>query len=859
MDTTLVARMREIVDNCLGDEVAYCQAACPMHTDVKRYIGLIAAGDERRALEVIREQLFLPATLGRICAHPCEAACKRNELHSAMSIAALKRYVADAHDDSSLWDTSTAPPRSESVGVIGAGPAGGQAAIDLARAGVHVTIYERLPVVGGMLRVGIPSYRLPREIIDFEYRYLRELGVTIQTGVEVGRDVTIEQLRERHDAVVIAVGAHRGVVIPVPGHDLEGVYNAVDFLREVSLTGRFSSPLGNQLVVIGGGNVALDTVRSARRLGVDDVHLVMLEGDKREAPAHDWEIDEALEEGIHVHYRWGTHAIGGSRRVECIELKRCLSLFDEEGRFQPSYDEGVRETLPVSSVIFAVGQATDNGCAPLLETTFGGRFVVDETTLQTVDKRVVVAGDASGHATIAVEAMAEGRKAATTLLRLFDHHDLLADRERERAYTSRLETEIPADAPCRERVVSRRRTPDERVLDFDEYDLGLTRDQAKHEAEGCLQCECLKCMQECEMLGDFTECPKYLFEEILAAEEIAPVVPYSCNMCRQCTLACPKEFDMQGIFGQMRTELVSENGGKSPMKGHGAIDMHQMLSFSKPFNTTVAAPEGVTKRVFIPGCALSNHSPDGVGQIFDHLQERLGYTGAILKCCGKPTKAIGQYQLFQERYAALQGEIDRLGADEIIVACQSCFLNMSTYSPKQRVRSLWEVLPEIGLPEGAVGKALGSDIVFAIHDSCSTRDRRGIHDGVRWIMRALGYATEEPPHTRETARCCGFGGMVVPANPELATRVMNRRTAEVKSDYMVTYCAACRESMVKGGKHAAHLLDLIFEGAKIGPDDFVGVPSTPLKPWLNRYRAKKALEAAGERHDKAWRSAKVHA
>lgn len=248
-----------------------------------------------------------------------------------------------------------------------------------------------------------------------------------------------------------------------------------------------------------------------------------------------------------------------------------------------------------------------------------------------------------------------------------------------------------------------------------------------------------------------------------------------------------------------------------------------------------------TKRVFIPGCSLPSYSPVLVEKTLEYLKEKLPGTGSILKCCGKPTKALGQVSKFKERYGQLQAEIDKLGAEEIIVACQSCFITMSQYSPNQKVTSLWALLPKIGLPERARGIGKNSDIVFAIHDSCPTRDRQDIHDGIRWIINQLGYKVEEPPHTKENTRCCGFCGMVVPANPELALRVMKRRTSEVGSDYMVTYCAACRESMIKGGKKAVHILDLIFGGPWTSKSEFPGVPGSPITSWANRYKSKQAI------------------
>lgn len=248
-----------------------------------------------------------------------------------------------------------------------------------------------------------------------------------------------------------------------------------------------------------------------------------------------------------------------------------------------------------------------------------------------------------------------------------------------------------------------------------------------------------------------------------------------------------------------------------------------------------------TKRVFVPGCSLPSYHPEIVQKTLAYLQEKLPGTGAILKCCGKPTKALGQIDKFKTRYGQFQADVDRLNAEEIIVACQSCYKTMTIYSKAQKVISLWELIPLIGLPDGAKGKGKNSDIVFVIHDSCPTREETGIHDGIRWILDELGYRYQEPPHTRENTQCCGFGGMVVPANPSLAQRVMDRRTAEMQSDYVVAYCAACRESMVKANKKAVHILELIFDNVKMSTSTFNGLASSPIESWKNRYKSKKLI------------------
>ncbi len=844
----ILEKMKDIAEGCMGEAAAYCVAACPMHTDARGYVGLIGEGKYEEALKRVRETLFLPATLGRICAHPCEDKCKRGETKNPLSIAALKRFVADRCDAEGLWDLTVAPEKPQRIAIIGAGPAGAQAALDLRRKGYKVTVFERLGMVGGMLRVGIPEYRLPREIIDREYSLLEKIGVEFKLGVEIGRDISFENLRSDYDVVLIAVGAHKSITLPIPGSDLDGVLNAVDFLKEVSLTKHHA--LGNRVVVIGGGNVGIDVARTARRLGAADVKLVCLEC-REEMPAHSWELEEALEEGVTFHTSCGpVEILGEGGRVAGFNTRRCTSVFDESGKFNPRFDDNDTCLINgVDNVIFAIGQSVDGAGVPdeLVRRQSGGRFVINPVTLQTNIENIFAAGDATGRSVIAVAAMAEGRKAAESIDRYLTGRDLYVNRDLEGAYETKLETQVdPADKNP-PRVRTSMLPPAERVLSFVEADRGFDEAQAREEASRCLACECKLCMKECEMLNDFTGCPGELFQDILEkGGDIDPLIPFSCNMCMQCTLVCPKEFSMMDRFMDLRIRMVRENKGKSPIKGHKVIDLHQMLGFSRFFNAGVAAGgDGKTKRVFIPGCSLPSYNPELVGKILAHLQERLPGTGAILKCCGKPTKALGQVEAFKERYAELQTEIDRLGAEEIIVACQSCYVTMKEYSPNQKVRSLWEVLPEIGLPEGAIGIGKGSDLTIAVHDSCPTRDVTPIQDGIRWILGELGYAMEEPPHTRAQTRCCGFGGMVVPANPELAMRVMKRRTAEVSSDCMVTYCAACRESMVRGGKKAVHILDLIFGGPLTSRSNFPGLPANPLKGWVNRHRAKRLILKQG--------------
>lgn len=249
-----------------------------------------------------------------------------------------------------------------------------------------------------------------------------------------------------------------------------------------------------------------------------------------------------------------------------------------------------------------------------------------------------------------------------------------------------------------------------------------------------------------------------------------------------------------------------------------------------------------TERVFFPGCSLPSYNPQLVEKTLSYLQEKLPNLGSIQKCCGKPTKALGQMDLFKERYDGVQKDIDALGAEEVIVACQNCYLTMKANSPNQKITSLWTLLPEIGLPEEVIGIGRDSDITFAVQDSCSTREEKDIHDGVRWVIDRLGYKVEEMEYTRGMTRCCGFGGMALPANPELSKRVMARRAQEASTDYMVTYCAACRMSMALGGKKALHLLDLVWGGPWTSESEFPAAGASALTSWGNRFRSKRSIK-----------------
>ncbi|RAK10543.1 NADPH-dependent glutamate synthase beta subunit-like oxidoreductase [Halanaerobium saccharolyticum] len=581
LSENLVREINEIINDCLADESPYCQSRCPLNIDVQGYVTLIGEGKYRQALELIRKTIPFPGILGRVCAHPCEEECKRGEIEAALSIKNLKRFAADMADDPEKWDLSRAPETGKKIAIIGAGPAGATAAYDLQKKGHQVEIFESLPVVGGMLRVGIPAYRLPETVIDREYSILEKLGVNIHLNKEVGKDIDFEALKNDYDAVFVAVGAHDAVMIPVEGSDLEGVLEGADFLRKAGLNQEVK--IGKKVVVIGGGNVAMDVARTAWRVGAEEIHVACLEC-RNEMPAHSWEVEDAEEEGIIMHPGWGPQKIGGNKKVESMTFKECTQVFDEAGNFNPDYCEDNLKTIEADNVIFAIGQRAD--------TSFMNEQLnikeVDQLTLQSEVENVFGGGDCIGKPLLAVEAMSHGKKAAESIDRYLNSKELTENREEEGAYESKLQKELTREEPVRRRIDMRMLNLEERKNNFKEVELGFNTAEAMGEALRCLECECKECIKECIMLDEYSDSPKELFERV-KKDEVDPLVYFSCNMCSQCTIACPNDFEIKDKFMQLRKILVKENNGESPIKGHNAIKWHQRLGFSKLFTTTRAA------------------------------------------------------------------------------------------------------------------------------------------------------------------------------------------------------------------------------------------------------------------------------
>ncbi|NLA26929.1 MAG: FAD-dependent oxidoreductase [Firmicutes bacterium] len=402
---------------------APCRNGCPAHVDIPLYVGMISGGFYEESLAVIREKTPLVGVLGRVCVHPCEDNCRRQPLDDAVSIRVLKRFVADFEVKNSgipLDAAVTAAPDAKKVAVIGAGPAGLNAAYQLARKGYRVTIYEALPVAGGMLAVGIPSYRLPRDILNGEINLVKSLGVEIKLNTRVGKDITFEELRRNgYAAVLIATGLHESSSMRVEGEDAgyKGFFPGVEYLRRVNLHQEME--LGRRVAVIGGGNVAMDCARSSLRLGIEEVYLVYRRS-RAEMPANVAEIVAAEEEGVIFHLLANpTRILAEEGRVvgmECIRME--LGEPDSSGRRRPMPVKGSEFILDVDMIVPAIGQVADLGFLTDdsgVELTERGVIAADPLTMATTAPGVFAAGDTVLGARTVIEAIASANKAVEAL------------------------------------------------------------------------------------------------------------------------------------------------------------------------------------------------------------------------------------------------------------------------------------------------------------------------------------------------------------------------------------------------------------------------------------------------------------
>jgi heterodisulfide reductase subunit A-like polyferredoxin len=479
-----------------------CRATCPIHVNAQGYIALVSVGKFEEALALIRQRNPFPGITGRICTHPCESVCRRKDVERAVAIDGIKRFVSDLEKEDKT-DLTAPEENGKRVAIVGAGPAGLLAAFDLRKKGYGVTLFEALPVAGGMLAVGIPEYRLPRTVLNKEIGYLLRMGVELKLNTPIGSTLTLQDLKAQgYDAIFIATGAHLSRKLGLQGEETKGILHAVDFLRKVAL-GQ-SVEIGEKVVVVGGGNAAIDAARTAFRLGAKEV-TIAYRRTRAEMPAQEEEIEEAEHEGIKMEYLTApTRLLVDKERIkgmECIRMQ--LGDLDQSGRPRPVPIPGSEFKIEADTVIPAISQSSDLSFLSQrdgIKTTRWDGIEADPLTLETSVKGIFAGGDVVTGPQTYIDAMGAGRKAAISIDRYLRGEDLRADREEEGPQKDYIKVDVDG-VEYRERATMASLPLEER-RNFNEVSLGLTEEDAIREAQRCLQCggcsECLECIKVCE-------------------------------------------------------------------------------------------------------------------------------------------------------------------------------------------------------------------------------------------------------------------------------------------------------------------------------------------------------------------------
>lgn len=546
-----------------ADCISPCAQKCPAGVDIQGYLSLVKKGLYKEAVELIKEKNPLPIVCGRVCVRECEVGCRRNLMDEPVGIDYLKRFAAESREGRSYKPT-VKPSVGKSVGIVGGGPAGLSAAYYLAVEGYKVTIFEAMPEAGGMLRYGIPAYRLPRDLIDIEVDSIKNLGVELKYNQRLGKDYTMQDLKHQFDAVLLAVGAWGASGMRAENEDAEGVLSGIDLLREVT-EGKIKE-LRGRVLVIGGGNTAIDAARTSVRLGSDET-VILYRRTKKEMPAHQEEIDAAKHEGVEMKFlvapvRVITDEEGRATGIECIRME--LGAPDASGRPRPVTIEGSNYVEPCNYIIAAIGQYPDLKCLESggngdckVGLSRWGSIVVNEKNMETNIPGVFSAGDVvTGPATV-IEGIAAGRKSAYSI-----HNHLTGDKMKvdpkeflvSKDMFAPLTCEDVSCFECSARHKMPERDPGERVRDFREVELGLSRDDTVEEAERCFQCGCLE-VDECLLrkYGDeYGVQPTHYLGEVnrYEADKRHPLIimdPNKCIQCGRCIKTCSGILDASAL------------------------------------------------------------------------------------------------------------------------------------------------------------------------------------------------------------------------------------------------------------------------------------------------------------------------
>jgi NADPH-dependent glutamate synthase beta subunit-like oxidoreductase len=512
------------------DMLPPCTDKCPAGVKIRDYLELVETGKLNEARQLLLADNPLPAVTGRVCYHPCESGCNRKNFDTAVAVHAIERFIGDYSQETEVPVVASGAAK---IAVIGSGPAGLSASYYLAQKQYNVTIFEALPVSGGMLRVGIPEYRLPGTVLDSEINRIMKMGVEIKNNITLGKDITVDELFEQgFKAVFIATGAHRAQALGIPGEDAKGVVPGVSFLRDIRL-GKKVKP-GAKTVVIGGGNVAVDAARSALRLGAKEV-VIMYRRSREEMPAGDEEIAACEAEGIKIEFLTSPQKIlvqtGKVTGIECVRMK--LGSKDNSGRRNPVPVSGSEFTIAADMVIPAIGQTPDISFADgdkNIKIAGGGVIAVDAKNLATGRDRVYAGGDVvTGPATV-VEAIAAGKKAALSIAAAINGQPVSETINGEVIKYQDLNTDYFTTEP---RQVEAELPAGKRKSGFKEVNTGLQESAVMHEAARCFHCGACNLCAVCSSL-----CP----EGILTTDETTGWKPdlEQCKGCGICAVECPR-------------------------------------------------------------------------------------------------------------------------------------------------------------------------------------------------------------------------------------------------------------------------------------------------------------------------------
>ena len=739
-----------LITNHNGDCVAPCKKGCPAGTDCQGYVGLIANGEFEKANELIKDKIPLPASIGRVCPHPCEDACRRGLVDEPISIAMLKRFAGDwdlAEDEQFIPEI--AESTGKSVAIIGGGPMGLSAAYFLRQMGHDVTIYDAMPKLGGMMRYGIPEYRLPKEVLDAEIAIIEEMGVDMITNCKVGEDISFETIRKDHDAVLLGIGAWVSTGVGCPGEDAEGVIGGIDFLRKVVRNEPIN--LGKKVAIVGGGNTAMDACRTAVRLGAKEVYNIYRRT-KNEMPADMIEIEEAEEEGVIFKNLTNPLEIvadknGHVKKIVLQVMK--IGEPDASGRRSPVPVEGKTETIDVDTVILAIGQAV-NAEAFDLDKTRKGAIAYDPETYMTSIPGVFAGGDCGNDKiSIAVESIADANKAALTIDQYLAGEAIGYEAPYYVERTDVTEkTFEDRERLCREKADQL--TAEERKNNFTEVVYGgLSEEQALKEASRCLECGCHD-FYECKLVeyaNIYNVEPDRMAGEknLVEFEDDHPFIardPNKCILCGLCVRVCDEVMGV-GALGlvhrgfdtvvkpsleQPLTQTACESCGQCvAVCPVGALQERQSVSKEIPLDTDITVTTCANCSV---GCTFDLESYGDM--LIKANPDKEGFVNKGI-CCGKgkwgfdvsnlegkavdPMIRLGGGELEETDYhnamimaaKGLEAVKARHGADSIAVAISDRYTNEEAYVMKKFANVIGAKVFSFNNRHNALADVLGID------------------------------------------------------------------------------------------------------------------------------------------------------